>query len=318
MRHVYTRYTRLFFWQKFCCLPYSFAILLILNIPQMHKRFLMKSLNYAHRAQYTQDTSQFASNFLSTDFLINLKSIFHWLQYSGWLQVSNISNILNIFQILPIGWKIDERHSIQYTSRFIAAMMLSGISELAICSRDYGRLYTCRISGDFCSTHGRSDNRGKRTAAESAVVQSALKRQTTRARTPRAVRICIQRNESLSGHSLSLPLSSPLPLTLFYDIAFMTMCAQCTEIMNNGLGKRIIHSFSAEHDTGISLEFTDSPVITGKSLIKSTYGDSTICCVAELCDIIRRFLIAQMFHDSIIIQDVSFYTKLIYIKLFFT
>lgn len=69
-----------------------------------------------------------------------------------------------------------------------------------------------RILGDFRGTH----NRGKRTAAESAVVQSALKRQTTRARTPRAARICIQRNDETVrtfSHSHSLFVSTTLSFT---------------------------------------------------------------------------------------------------------
>lgn len=108
---------------------------------------------------------------------------------------------------------------------------------LAICSCGYDNYIRVEFWKVFQSTHGRSDNRGKRTAAESAVVQSALKRQTTRARTPRAVCICIQRNESSSGCPLSLSSSLSPSRILFYNSAFMTMCAQCTEIMNTGLGK---------------------------------------------------------------------------------
>lgn len=156
----------------------------------------------------------------------------------------------------------------QYTSRFIASMMSSGISELAICSRGCDGYIRAEFREIFRSTHGRSDNRGKRTAAESAVVQSALKRQTTRARTPQAVRICIQRNKSLSGLSLSPPPS--LPHTPFHDIAFMTMCAMYRNYEQRPRrAVRIIHPFSAEHHTGISLEFTDSPMIVGRSLIRS-------------------------------------------------
>lgn len=106
-----------------------------------------------------------------------------------------------------------------------------------------------RILGDFRGTH----NRGKRTAAESAVVQSALKRQTTRARTPRAARICIQRNDEAVrtfSHSHSLFVSPTLSFTT-------SRLWRCTPNVHQNHGHcprkitRIIHPFSTEHRTGI-------------------------------------------------------------------